>query len=558
MYAIMTYLKKNLSVHDFSLHVMLLAAVLLIGCSDNNQISIGNRFQEDVERLSSDDFGGRAPASPGGEKAKDYIEARFREIGLKPGNGNSYRQAVPLLETESSDFSSLNIEGSSFSMSLHYPGDMVVGSYRLEDETELYNSEMVFVGYGIVAPEYNWNDYEGIDVKGKTVVVLVNDPGFVTEDTTMFTGQAMTYYGRWTYKFEEAARQGAAAALIIHQTEPASYGWDVVRNSWSGTQYSVVVNENKDRLQVEGWIHFDAAKELLSNAGLNPEEVMADAARPGFSPIPLEATASVSFRNRYSHSECHNVLAYIEGGENPDETVVYMAHWDHLGMVKTSEGYDIYNGAVDNSTGVAGLFAIAEAFVAEENPPRRSVLFIAVTAEESGLLGSEYYAEHPAFPIAAAAGGINMDALNVYGPTHDVVSIGYGFSEMDELLDKHASSQERIVIPDPRPERGSYYRSDHFNLARKGVPMIYAKGGNDYIGRDQAYAKMVQEDGAARYHTPNDVINERWNYEGIKQDLELFYLVGRDLANSNNFPNWVEGNEFRALRDSTEYLRKAQ
>lgn len=551
----MIYLMKNLFNNGFRLPVLLFAVVLLLGCADDYQTNIGNKFREDVEILSSDDFEGRAPATPGGEKAKDFIEARFKEIGLNPGNGNSYRQAVPLLETESSDFSSIDINASNFSMSLNYPDDMVVGSYRLEDEIELNESEMVFAGYGIVAPEYNWNDYEGLDVKGKTVVVLVNDPGFVTGDSSMFTGRAMTYYGRWTYKFEEAARQGASAALIIHQTEPASYGWDVVRNSWSGTQYSVVVDGNKGRLPVEGWIHLDAAKELFSNAGLNPEEVMAEAARPGFSPIPLNATASVSFSNRYSHSECQNVLAFIEGSEYPEETVVYMAHWDHLGMVKTSEGYDIYNGAIDNSTGVAGLFAIAEAFVAEENPPQRSVLFMAVTAEESGLLGSRYYAEHPTFPIATTVGGINMDALNVYGPTHDVISIGYGFSEMDGLLERHASSQDRVVTPDSRPERGSYYRSDHFNLARKGVPMIYANGGNDFIDRDEAYTKMVQDDSAERYHSPDDVINDLWNFDGIQQDLELFYLIGRELANSNNFPNWAEGNEFRTVRDSTEDLR---
>ena len=514
-----------------------------------------NNYMKDVEILSSDEFEGRAPASPGGEKAKNFIRERFEEAGLKPGNGNSYFQAVPLLEIESHDFSTLHISGEGNSLSLQFLTDMVVGSYRMEDEISVLNSELVFAGFGIVAPEYDWNDYEGIDVQEKTVVLLVNDPGFHTKDESLFNGRAMTYYGRWTYKFEEAARQGAAAALIIHQTAPASYGWDVVRNSWSGTQYSVVVDGNTGRLPAEGWIQYSAAEQIFSNAGLNLEQMITEASQPGFSAIPLKAAASVSFKNRYSQTECHNVLGYIEGSRYPDETVVYMAHWDHLGKVETEDGTDIYNGAVDNATGVAGLFALAEAFRAEGKAPERSILFMAVTAEESGLLGSRYYAEHPTFPIATTVGGINMDALNVYGPTHDVVSIGYGFSELDNLLEKHAVAQKRTVKPDPNPERGYYYRSDHFNLARKGVPMIYAKGGDEYIGRDEAYSKMVQDDAARRYHSPDDVVHDLWNIEGIKQDLMLYYNIGKELANQRIFPDWNEGNEFSAVRDSTSHLR---
>jgi Zn-dependent M28 family amino/carboxypeptidase len=547
--------KKKLSKFHLFLAGISLAGILITGFSEIGIDSIGKNYQKDVEILSSDEFEGRAPASSGGLKAKNYIKSRFEEIGLRPGNGDSWFQAVPLLETESSGFSPLTIRGNGFSLSLDYLDDMVVGSYRLEEEIVLEDSEIVFAGYGIVAPEYDWNDYEGLDVTGKTVIVLVNDPGYFTKDNSLFTGRAMTYYGRWTYKFEEAARQGAAAALVIHQTEPASYGWDVVRNSWSGTQYSVVVNGNTGRLPVEGWIHYDAAERIFRETGLNLEQSIADAAMPGFSPVELNATASVSFGNTFSHSECHNVLGYIEGRQHPDETVVYMAHWDHLGMVKTKRGIEIYNGAVDNATGVAALFAIAEAFLQEDKAPERSVLFLAVTAEESGLLGSKYYAEHPTFPIATTVGGINMDALNVYGPTHDVISIGYGFSELDRYLERHATAQNRIVKPDPYPERGYYYRSDHFNMARKGVPMIYAKGGNNYVGRDEAYTKMVQDDSAERYHSPNDVIHDLWDFEGIHQDLVLYFNIGKELANSNRFPNWAEGNEFRAVRESTEHLR---
>jgi Zn-dependent M28 family amino/carboxypeptidase len=549
------YIKNKFSPPIY-LGAFILSAIAFIGCSEDNLESIGANFQRDVEILASDEFEGRAPASPGGLKAKNYIEMRFKEIGLKPGNADSYFQTVPLLETESSDFSSLKISGSDFNLSFNYLDDMVIGSYQLNKEITIENSEIVFAGYGIVAPEYNWNDYEGLDVKGKTVVVLVNDPGFSTEDNSLFNGRAMTYYGRWTYKFEEAARQGAAAALIIHQTEPASYGWEVVRNSWSGKQYSVVVNGNTGRLPAEGWIQYDAAEKLFREAGVNLNEAIAEAAQKEFSARSINATASISFKNSFSQSECHNVIGYIEGSEYPEEIIIYMAHWDHLGMVQGNQGLEIYNGAVDNATGVAALFSISEAFLSDEKVPNRSVLFIAVTAEESGLLGSKYYAENPLFPIANTVGGINMDALNVYGPTHDVVSIGYGFSELDNLLEKHASAQKRVVKPDPNPERGYYYRSDHFNLARHGVPMIYAKGGTDYIGRDESYLKMVQEDYAGRYHTPNDVIHDLWNYEGIYQDLLLFYNIGKDLSNSNSFPNWNEGNEFRAIRDSTAQERR--
>lgn len=536
--------------------VMGMSVLTSCGKTDKGTFTIGKNFIKDVEILSSAEFEGRAPASPGGTKTINYIRSRFMEAGLKPGNGDSWFQAVPLLETEAMDISPLTFTGSNFSLPFHYADDMVIGSYRLEEEIVLDNSELVFAGYGIVAPEYNWNDYEGLDVKGKTVIILVNDPGFTGGDPSLFTGRAMTYYGRWTYKFEEAARQGAAAALIIHQSEPASYGWEVVRNSWSGPQYNVVVNGNSNRLLAEGWIQYPVAEKLFSEAGIDLEQAMARAARPGFTAIPLNAAASVRFKNRFSHKECYNVLGYIEGTRYPDETVIYMAHWDHLGMTEGKNGTEIYHGALDNATGVAALFAIAEAFRSEKKAPERSVLFIAVTAEESGLLGSKFYAEHPTFPVATTVGGINIDALNVYGPTRDVISIGHGFSELDDFLEKHAAAQGRVIKPDPYPERGYYYRSDHFNMARKGVPMIYAKGGNDYIGKDESFLKMVQEDNAGRYHTPNDVIHDLWNFEGIKQDLLLLYHTGREIANSLAFPNWVDGSEFRMVRDSTRHLRR--
>src|SRR5690554_1268163 len=373
--------KHELGVYILAYMLLFATSIWVAGCSDSDEKSIGNHFEKDVEVLASDEFEGRAPSTAGGEKAKEYIRERFAEIGLKPGNGDSFFQAVPLLETESYGFSPMEIVGAGFTLTLTSPDEVVIGSYQMEEEIKLDRSELVYAGYGIVAPEYEWNDYEGLDVKGKTVIVLVNDPGFATNDTSLFTGRAMTYYGRWTYKFEEAARQGASGALIIHQTEPASYGWDVVRNSWSGTQYSVAEDNNTGRLPMEGWIQYEAAEKLFKAAGIDLGKVVAEAATAEFKGMSLEAAASVTFRNRFIHSESHNVLGYIEGSEYPDETVVYMAHWDHLGMVKTENDVEIYNGAVDNASGVAALFAIAEEFMDEAAALRRSVLFMAVTAE---------------------------------------------------------------------------------------------------------------------------------------------------------------------------------
>ncbi len=532
--------------------------LLSVACSSPEVeiLSFGHNLETDIGTLASDEFQGRAPASKGGMKTVDFIVSRFTEIGLKPANGNSFLQAVPLMEITGSDFSSLKISGNGADISLLYLDEMVIGTYRLQESVSIEDSELVFAGYGIVAPEYGWDDYKGLDVKGKTVVVLVNDPGFATGDNSMFTGNAMTYYGRWTYKFEEAARQGAAAALIIHQTEPASYGWDVVRNSWSGTQYGVASAGNYDRLLAEGWIHLDPARKIFEMAGINFDDALERAHKPGFAPEPMGIKASVSFNNEFKFSDCNNVIGYIEGNKYPDETIIYMGHWDHLGMVEKDGKVEIYNGAVDNATGVAGLMAIAELFKGSDEVPERSVVFMAVTAEESGLLGSRFYSENPLFPIETTVAGINMDALNVYGPTKDIVAVGYGFSELDDYMKRHAANQDRIVKTDPYPERGYYYRSDHFNMAKQGVPMIYANGGSDYIGRDRAYSEMVSNDYALRYHQPTDVVHDLWDYDGIYQDLWFFYNIGKELANSDDFPNWVPESEFRAARDAKAHLRR--
>lgn len=511
----------------------------------------GEHIKSHIKTLSSDGFEGRTPATPGGRKTVEFIESEFKRIGLKPAINGSYRQSVPLLEIKGSDFSDLEIRGNERILhSFQYGEEMMITSNLREENINIENSELVFAGYGIVAPEYNWNDYEGIDVEGKTVVILVNDPGFATRDSTLFTGKAMTYYGRWTYKFEEAARQGAAAALIVHQDEPAGYGWDVVRNSWSGAQYRIAKDES-NYLEAQGWIHLDAARELFAGAGTTLEKAMEKAKQTGFKAEPLNLRTSVNFNNSFERLESYNVAGYLEGSEHPEETVIYTAHWDHLGKVEKDGEKLIYNGAVDNATGVAGLIAMGEHFADLEEAPNRSVVFLAVTAEESGLIGSQHYAENPLFPIAQTVAGINMDALNVYGPTHDVEVVGYGYTELDDYLKKHAEKQNRVVVPDPHPERGFYFRSDHFNLARKGIPAMFASGGDDYVGKDEEYSEMAKQDRRSRYHQPSDTIHDLWRYDGIRQDLRLFFSIGKELANSDDFPGWKQESEFKDIRKQT-------
>ncbi|MFW5725745.1 MAG: M28 family metallopeptidase [Bacteroidota bacterium] len=513
-------------------------------------------YQEMVTTLSSDNFEGRAPTTPGGKKTKAYIEAEFRRIGLKPANDGSFRQPVPLLEIEGSNFSDLIISNGSDSLRFSYLTEMMVGTTRQVEQVQLDSSELVFAGYGIVAPEYNWNDYKNIDVAEKTVIVLVNDPGYELEDPELFTGRAMTYYGRWTYKYEEAARQGAAGILIVHENEPASYGWDVVRNSWSGPQYEVGGNNGEPATLVQGWLHQESARKVFQTAGFTLNQLREMALQHDFQPFSLGMAATVSFDVSYSQSESYNIAGYVEGSVYPDETVLYMAHWDHLGVVETEEGKQIYNGAVDNATGTAALMAIAERFANMDPPPMRSVAFIALTAEESGLIGSRYYAMNPLFPLETTAGGINIDGLNTYGPTHDVVVIGYGSSDLQDILQRHAVAQNRKLVPDKNPERGYFYRSDHFSLVRQGVPMIYANSGEQYIGRNDSYAEEVRLDRQMRYHSPLDVIHEMWDWEGLDQNLWLLFNTGKDLANTDEWPRWSEKSEFRAIREESESLRQ--
>lgn len=518
-------------------------------------VDISETTMKDVTRtLSSDAFEGRMPGTAGEEKTIALMVERFKAAGLQPGNGNSWVQEVPLIEITGKDYAPLTITGNGTDIALDFAEDWVGVTYREDAATAINDSELVFVGYGINAPERGWNDYEGIDVKGKTVVVLVNDPDWQTDGLEgTFGGKAMTYYGRWSYKYEEAARQGAAAALVVHQTAPASYGWNVVESSWSGPQAYAQRGENAPPLtQMNGWITEDAAREVLTAAGQDLGALTTAAQKKGFKPVPLGLSASTSFGSDFRSFTSHNIIGMLPGSEAPDEYVLHTAHWDHLGRCTPApDGDDICNGAVDNATGTAALVALAEAH-AKAGPPRRSLVFLAVTAEESGLLGAKYYAENPVFPLAQTVGGINMDAFQVAGPAKDVTAVGFGKSALDRFLDAALKADGRTVTPDPKPEAGYYYRSDHFALAKLGVPMLYIDGGEDLVeGGREAGAKVAADYTENRYHGPKDEFDENWDWSGVMADLQLFYRIGRSLAMSTSWPNWNEGDEFKAVRDES-------
>ncbi|TNE54267.1 MAG: M28 family peptidase, partial [Sphingomonadales bacterium] len=425
---------------------------------------------------------------------------------------------------------------------------------REDAQTQIANSELVFVGYGINAPERGWNDYEGIDVTGKTVVILVNDPDWETEglDGT-FNGRAMTYYGRWTYKYEEAGRQGAAGAIIIHDTEPASYGWNVVESSWTGPQAYPERGENAPPLtMMNGWVQNDVAREIFTASGQDLDALVAAARQPGFKAVPLGMTASTSFANDIRSYASKNVIGVLPGTEAPEEYVLYTAHWDHLGRCTPApDGDDICNGAVDNATGTAALVALAEA-QAKAGAPKRSMVFLAVTAEEQGLLGADYYAGNPVYPLAQTVGGVNMDGFLMAGPAKDVVVVGRGKSQLDQFLDNALIADKRTITNDTHPEAGYYYRSDHFAFAKRGVPMLYIDGGEDLVeGGSEAGAAVAKDYRDNRYHGPKDEYNPDWDWSGVMADLQLYYRLGRMMAESSSWPNWVEGDEFRATRDES-------
>ncbi|MFN3944902.1 MAG: M28 family metallopeptidase [Allosphingosinicella sp.] len=508
-------------------------------------------LQRVTEELASDAFEGRAPGTPGEEKTVELLSREFARVGLQPGNNGSWTQDVPLVEISARGAPKLEVRGPNGARTYDFRTDFVAGSYRAQPRIDLRDSEMVFVGYGINAPERGWNDYEGLDVRGKTVLILVNDPDWQSQTLDgPFGGRAMTYYGRWTYKYEEAARQGAAAALIIHQTEPASYGWNVVENSWTGPQ--LFMDDGRggaDQTLVNGWVTQDAARRILADAGQDLAALTARAQRQGFRPVPLGLTASTGFDNDIRRQASRNVIGILPGRTRPDEYILYTAHWDHLGICAEGTDNPICNGAIDNATGTAALVALAEAF-AKGPRPDRSIVFLAVTAEESGLLGSAYYAANPVFPLHRTVGGINMDSLNMAGNTRDFVLIGAGKSELEDVLQPALARRNLVLTPEPSPEAGYFYRSDHFSFAKQGVPMLYGRGGEDLVvGGLEAGRAWAADYRANRYHGPRDEFDPNWDWSGAVRDLEIYHEVGLQLANSSAWPNWREGDEFRAIRD---------
>ena len=506
----------------------------------------------DTKILASDEFEGRAPATPGEAKTVEFLRAEFQKLGLRPGNGESFFQEVPMVVLSPDASSGLHLRGGKKPLYLAVEEEFVAFSQRVVEEVSLADSEVVFAGYGIVAPEYGWNDYEGLDVRGKTVIVLVNDPGYATEDPALFSGRTMTYYGRWTYKYEEAARQGAGGLFIVHETGPAAYPWSVVQTGRTGPQYALVSPDNNmSRAAVEGWLHLEAARKVFAAAGLDYDRAKEAAARPGFKGFPLGLKASLTLKNGVKNVVSANVMALLPGEKRPDEVVIYMSHWDHFGRNPDLKGDQVFNGAVDNATGTAALIELAEAFRKLRRPPARSVVFLAVTGEEQGLLGSGYYATHPVFSMRKTAAAINVDALNVLGPMKDITVIGFGMSELDGYIEAAAKEAGRTVNPDPTPEKGSYFRSDHFPFAKEGIPAVYPAAGSDHVAKGREWALAEREKYVLeKYHKTSDEVDLAWDLSGAVDDLRLLFKVGYRLAMDTAFPNWNERTPYKAKLDA--------
>jgi Zn-dependent M28 family amino/carboxypeptidase len=520
-------------------------AQVLKGFSESN-------IRATIQELSSDAFAGRAPASLGEKLTTDYLVAQFEHYGLLAANRGSYLQEVPLLQVTTRADSNLLIQGGHAPLSLSYGDDFVVYTPRSDAPVSLANSSVVFAGYGIVAPEYGWNDYAGLDVKNKTVVVLVNDPGYATGDPKVFHGRAMTYYGRWTYKCEEAARQGAAAVLIVHDAGPAGYPWDVVHNTWTGP-IDELPPDGAYRPLIQGWLSHKSAEQLFASADLSLEELTKAAARHGFKAVSLKVSANLTLHSEVKSIVSHNIVAFVKGTEHPKEVVIYTAHWDHLGTkVDPNGSHQIFHGAIDNGSGIAGLLELARVYSQERNGPKRSVLFLATTCEEQGLLGATYYVNHPLFPLANTVADLNMDIMNMYGETRNLAVRGRFMSSLDDDLQQQAKSLGLIVQTDAEPEKGYYYRADHFEFAKVGVPALSIVSGTDYVNRPDGWGLAQQQSYISqRYHKPADTYEPTWDLAGMLQQLDVLYLAGRKLADNDDWPRWYEGSPFRAARERT-------
>jgi Zn-dependent M28 family amino/carboxypeptidase len=504
-------------------------------------------IKQHIAVLANDSLQGRRPFTVGEDKTIAYIAAQFKKLGLEPGNNGSYFQDVPMVEIKA-DAGDMQVS-SKTALTLKPGVDFVASTRREVAAVNLKNSPLVFAGYGIVAPEYKWNDYANLDVKGKTVVVLVNDPGFQSEGK-VFKGDTMTYYGRWTYKYEEAARQGAAGVLIVHQTEAASYGWQVIQNSFSGAKLLLQqANKHMDRCEVEGWISEDVAKKLLGEAGITGD-IRAYARKKDFKAVPLNSTVTLALTTKLKYAKSHNVIATLKGSATPNEYVLYSAHWDHFGTGKAIAGDSIYNGAVDNASGVAAVLAVAKKFTQSKDKPKRSVVFLMVTAEEQGLLGSEYYGTHPIYPLNKTVADLNLDALSSFGETSDFSITGKGQNDLDDYVIALTKPNGWTVVGDTKPSSGSYYRSDHFNFAKVGVPALDLHNGAAAIVHDEAWGKAkLDEYNEKNYHQPSDSYTADMNTKGMAQTTDLMYQLGYKLSNETTFPGWKAGSEFKAIRD---------
>jgi len=540
-----------------------LALLLLTGClascsskSESYQFQVAD-LEPNLITLSSDEFMGRMPFTEGEKLTTSFLESKFKEMGLEPGNGDSYFQEVPMVSIITYPEQSMEFKSAQGSVVGEGLKDFVIWTQRTDSIVHVENAEVVFAGFGIVAPEYGWDDYKNLDVKGKIVVVMINDPGFGSEDSTFFKGNTMTYYGRWTYKYEEAVRQGALGCLIVHNTIPAGYGFNNIQNSWKASKlYLDDRGQDKYKLGFEGWITLPFAKQLFEKMGKNQSELLQNARTPDFQGFSTGMTLSTSLAVEPTYNVSKNVIAKITGKTAPEEVIIYTAHWDHIGIGKPDEtGDSIYNGALDNASGTAALLALAKAFKTDEQPDR-TVVFLSVTAEEQGLWGSAYYAKQPIYPKEKTVANINMDGVNPYGKMKDVSVIGVGQSEMEDLLDEELKKLGRYAAPEPNPVVGYYFRSDHFNFAKIGIPALYIGTGIDHVEKGKEYGKQLQEEYVAQYyHKPADAYDpKRWNLDGAVDDVQLLYQVGRNLANSTKWPGWKEGSEFKAIRDS--YFKK--
>ncbi len=512
-----------------------------------------------IKTLASDEFEGRSPGTKGEELSIKYLSDQFKSIGLKPGNPDgSYFQEVPLVGIKSDPHMQFLVNGKP-PMELKFPDDFVASSARLQPEIKIDNSDLVFVGYGVVAPEYSWDDYKGVDVRGKTILMLINDPAVPDPkdpsklDDKMFKGKAMTYYGRWTYKYEIAAQKGAAAAIIIHETEPAAYPWQVVRSSWAKENFELDnPNKNVDALQARSWITLDVAKTLLADSGQDFDALKKSAISKDFRPVALNAKANIDIKQTLHSFKSHNVIGKFEGADPKlkDEYIIYSAHWDHLGRHPELQGDQIFNGAVDNASGDAAVIALASAFPKADPAPRRSILFMCTTAEEAGLLGAKWYAEHPLYPLEKTLADINIDSMNVWGKARDIEDVSYGFSTMDEALFAAAQRQGRKAIPNSRPEKGAIYRADNFEFSKVGVPSLYVGKGEHLLSRPENAPLRSDEFDSKDYHQVTDQVNPDWDLSGAVQDVDLLFEVGYQVANADKFPEWKPANEFKPKRDA--------